>query len=153
MKTVTYNDETIDSYRTMLKTVDSVVVVLVVAAALLAFVVLYNLTNINITERAREIATLKVLGFTPREVDAYIFRETMLLSVIGAVVGMLLGVVMEGFVITTAEVDQVMFGRDIHAASFVIAFALTLLFSLIVAVAMRKKLRRINMVESLKSNE
>ena len=153
MKTVTYNDETIDSYRTMLKTVDSVVVVLVVAAALLAFVVLYNLTNINITERAREIATLKVLGFTPREVDAYIFRETMLLSVIGAVVGMLLGVVMEGFVITTAEVDQVMFGRDIHAASFVIAFALTLLFSLIVAVAMRKKLRRIDMVESLKSNE
>ena len=153
VKTVTYNDETIDSYRTMLKTVDSVVVVLVVAAALLAFVVLYNLTNINITERAREIATLKVLGFTPREVDAYIFRETMLLSVIGAVVGMLLGVVMEGFVITTAEVDQVMFGRDIHAASFVIAFALTLLFSLIVAVAMRKKLRRINMVESLKSNE
>ena len=115
--------------------------------------VLYNLTNINITERAREIATLKVLGFTPREVDAYIFRETMLLSVIGAVVGMLLGVVMEGFVITTAEVDQVMFGRDIHAVSFVIAFALTLLFSLIVAVAMRKKLRRINMVESLKSNE
>ena len=153
VKTVTYNDETIDSYRTMLKTVDSVVVVLVVAAALLAFVVLYNLTNINITERAREIATLKVLGFTPREVDAYIFRETMLLSVIGAVVGMLLGVVMEGFVITTAEVDQVMFGRDIHAVSFVIAFALTLLFSLIVAVAMRKKLRRINMVESLKSNE
>ena len=125
VKTVTYNDETIDSYRTMLKTVDSVVVVLVVAAALLAFVVLYNLTNINITERAREIATLKVLGFTPREVDAYIFRETMLLSVIGAVVGMLLGVVMEGFVITTAEVDQVMFGRDIHAVSFVIAFALT----------------------------
>ena len=153
VKTVTYNDETIDSYRTMLKTVDSVVVVLVVAAALLAFVVLYNLTNINITERSREIATLKVLGFMPREVDAYIFRETMLLSVIGAVVGMLLGVVMEGFVITTAEVDQVMFGRDIHAVSFVIAFALTLLFSLIVAVAMRKKLRRINMVESLKSNE
>ena len=153
VKTVTYSDETINSYRTMLKSVDSVVVVLVVAAALLAFVVLYNLTNINITERAREIATLKVLGFTPREVDAYIFRETMLLSVIGAVVGMLLGVVMEGFVITTAEVDQVMFGRDIHAASFVIAFALTLLFSLIVAVAMRKKLRRINMVESLKSNE
>ena len=76
VKTVTYSDETIGSYRTMLKTVDSVVVVLVVAAALLAFVVLYNLTNINITERAREIATLKVLGFTSREVDAYIFRET-----------------------------------------------------------------------------
>ena len=153
VKTVTYNDETIDSYRTMLKSVDSVVVVLVVAAALLAFVVLYNLTNINITERVREIATLKVLGFTPREVDAYIYRETMLLSVIGAVVGLFLGVAMEGFVVVTAEVDQVMFGRDIHAASFAIAFALTMVFSIIVTLAMRRKLRRIDMVESLKSNE
>ena len=153
VKTVTYSDETIGSYRTMLKTVDSVVVVLVVAAALLAFVVLYNLTNINITERAREIATLKVLGFTSREVDAYIFRETILLSVIGAAIGLVLGVFMEGFVITTAEVDQVMFGRDIHAASFAIAFALTMVFSGVVALAMRGKLRRIDMVESLKSNE
>ena len=153
VKTVTYSDETINSYRTMLKSVDSVVVVLVVAAALLAFVVLYNLTNINITERAREIATLKVLGFTSREVDAYIFRETILLSVIGAAIGLVLGIFMEGFVITTAEVDQVMFGRDIHAASFAIAFALTMVFSGIVALAMRGKLRRIDMVESLKSNE
>ena len=155
VKTVTYSDETIGGYHTMLKTrADSVVVVLVVAAALLAFVVLYNLTNINnITERAREIATLKVLGFTSREVDAYIFRETILLSVIGAAIGLVLGVFMEGFVITTAEVDQVMFGRDIHAASFAIAFALTMVFSGIVALAMRGKLRRIDMVESLKSNE
>ena len=153
VKTVTYNDETIDSYRTMLKSVDSVVVVLVIAAALLAFVVLYNLTNINITERVREIATLKVLGFTPREVDAYIYRETLLLAVIGALVGLLLGIVMEGFVVVTAEVDQVMFGRDIHALSFIIAFALTMVFSVIVTLAMRPKLRRIDMVESLKSNE
>ena len=102
---------------------------------------------------AREIATLKVLGFTSREVDAYIFRETILLSVIGAAIGLVLGVFMEGFVITTAEVDQVMFGRDIHAASFAIAFALTMVFSGIVALAMRGKLRRIDMVESLKSNE
>ena len=153
VKTVAYNDETIDSYRTMLKSVDSVVVVLVIAAALLAFVVLYNLTNINITERVREIATLKVLGFTPREVDAYIYRETLLLAVIGALVGLLLGIVMEGFVVVTAEVDQVMFGRDIHAASFIIAFLLTMVFSVIVTLAMRPKLLRIDMVESLKSNE
>ncbi len=153
VKTCTFNDETIGSYRTMLKSVDSVVVVLVVAAALLAFVVLYNLTNINITERLREIATLKVLGFTQREVNAYIYRETLLLAVIGAVVGLALGVVMEGYVITTAEVDQVMFGRDIHAPSFLAAFLLTMLFSVVVTLAMRGKLRRINMVESLKSNE
>ena len=151
VKTVTYNDETINSYRSMLKSVDSVVVVLVVAAALLAFVVLYNLTNINITERVREIATLKVLGFTPHEVNAYIYRETMLLSLIGAFVGLFLGIAMEGYVVITAEVDQVMFGREIHALSFIIAFALTMLFSVIVTLAMKFKLKKIDMVESLKS--
>ena len=151
VKTVTYNDEIINSYRSMLKSVDSVVVVLVVAAALLAFVVLYNLTNINITERVREIATLKVLGFTPHEVNAYIYRETMLLSLIGAFVGLFLGIAMEGYVVITAEVDQVMFGREIHTLSFVIAFALTMLFSVIVTLAMKFKLKKIDMVESLKS--
>ena len=153
VKTVGYNDETIDTYRTMLQSVDSVVVILVIAAALLAFVVLYNLTNINIMERAREIATLKVLGFTPHEVNAYVYRETLLLTAIGALVGLALGVWMEGFVVVTAEVDQVMFGRDIHLASFAIAFALTMLFSVAVTLVMRRKLARIDMVESLKSVE
>lgn len=153
VKTVGFNDETIDSYRTMLKSVDAVVVVLVVAAAALAFVVLYNLTNINITERQREIATLKVLGFNAREVNAYIYRETLLLSAIGALAGCVLGIFMEGFVVMTAEVDQVMFGREIHALSFVIAFVLTMLFSVLVTLFMRKKLSDIDMVESLKSVE
>ncbi len=153
VKTVAYNDEMIDAYKSMLKSVGLIVIVLVVAAAALAFIVLYNLTNINITERQREIATLKVLGFTPREVSAYIYRETMLLSVIGCAVGLVLGVFMEGFVVVTAEVDQVMFGRTIHAASFVIAFLLTMLFTVLVMLAMRRKLARVDMVESLKSNE
>lgn len=153
VKTVGYNDESIESYQSMLKSVDSIVVVLVVAAAVLAFVVLYNLTNINITERQREIATLKVLGFVPREVDAYIFRETILLTIIGAFVGLGLGIFMESYVVVTAEVDAVMFGREIHALSFVIAFFVTLVFALLVALAMRKKLTAINMVESLKSVE
>lgn len=153
VKTVGFNDEQIDSYRTMLKSVDSVVVVLIVAAAALAFVVLYNLTNINITERAREIATLKVLGFTRAEVNAYIFRETVILSIIGALVGLVLGIFLEAFVVQTAEVDQVMFGREIHAASFAIAFALTMAFTVLVMLFMRRKLRAIDMVESLKSNE
>ena len=134
----------------MLASVNLIVVVLVAAAAALAFIVLYNLTNINITERQREIATLKVLGFTPREVDAYIYRETALLSVIGCVLGLVLGVFMEGFVVVTAEVDQVMFGREIHAASFALAFLLTMLFTVLVMLAMRFKLARVNMVESLK---
>ena len=153
VKTVGFNDGTIDSYRTMLGSVNSIVVVLVVSAMALAFVVLYNLTNINITERKREIATLKVLGFTRNEVMAYIFREVILLAVIGALVGLGLGVFMEGFVVVTAEVDQVMFGREIHAASFVLAFVLTMVFTGIVAFFMRRKLARIDMVESLKSVE
>lgn len=153
VKTVTYNDETIDTYESMLSSVNMIVVVLVVAAAALAFIVLYNLTNINITERVREIATLKVLGFTPREVDAYIYREILLLSIAGSLAGLVLGVFMETFVVVSAEVDQVMFGREIHAESFMLAFLLTLLFAAFVMFAMRKKLAHVNMVESLKSNE
>ncbi len=153
VKTLTYNDETIDTYRTMLRSVDLIVVVLVVSAAALAFIVLYNLTNINIEERIREIATLKVLGFTRRETNAYIFREIALLAVLGALAGLALGVVLEGFVVTTAEVDQVMFGRAIHLPSYLYSFALTLAFSAVSMVLMLPKLARIDMVESLKSNE
>lgn len=153
VKTVAFNDETIDTYRTMLGSVNMVVVVLVAAAAVLAFVVLYNLTNINITERVREIATLKVLGFNRGEVSRYVFRETLILSTMGALVGLAFGVVLEGFVAASAEVDQVMFGRVIHPESFVIAFALTLAFTALVMAMMRKKLDAVDMVESLKSNE
>ncbi len=148
---VSFYDEVIETYRTMLRTVNAVVWVLIIAAALLAFVVLYNLTNINITERTREIATLKVLGFTPRETNGYIFRETILLTIIGALVGCVLGIGMESFVVVTAEVDEMMFGRDIHLVSFAIAFVLTIAFSFVVSLAMRPKIRAINMVESLKS--
>ncbi len=151
VEVVSFYDEVIETYRTMLKTVNAVVWVLIIAAALLAFVVLYNLTNINITERTREIATLKVLGFTPRETNGYIFRETILLTVIGALVGCVLGIGMESFVVVTAEVDEMMFGRDIHLLSFAIAFVLTIAFSFIVSLAMMPKIKAINMVESLKS--
>ena len=153
VKMITYNDESIDSYVTMIKTVDSVVIVLVVAAASLAFVVLYNLTNINISEREREIATLKVLGFTPREVNAYIFRETILLSIIGGLAGLVMGIFFENIVVLSVEVDMVMFGRAIHAVSFVISFVLTMVFSALVSLIMSGKLKAIDMVSSLKSVE
>jgi putative ABC transport system permease protein len=153
VKTVHFNDETIDAYRSMLKSVGMVVAVLVVAAALLAFIVLYNLTNINITERKREIATLKVLGFLPGEVNGYIYREIAILSIIGALIGLVLGVFLESFVVVTTEVDQVMFGRLIHFPSFVISFALTLVFTNFVLFVMRHKLSSVDMVESLKSVE
>lgn len=151
VSTVTFSDEVINQYRHVLSVVDMVVVVLIVSAAALAFIVLYNLTNINVEERLREIAALKVLGFTKREVYAYIFREIILLALMGDVAGMLLGIWLERFVITTAEVDYVMFGRSIHPLSFVYAFALTLVFSALVMLVMRRKLDRVDMVESLKS--
>jgi putative ABC transport system permease protein len=153
VKTVAFNDETIDMYKTALKSVDMVVIVLIVAAALLAAIVLYNLTNININERMREIATLKVLGFTRREVFNYVFREILILAIIGAAVGLVLGVALENFVVVTAEVDAVMFGRSIHVFSFVMAFVLTVVFAMVISLLMRGKLHRIDMVESLKSIE
>mgnify|MGYP002515655101 CR=1 FL=1 len=123
------------------------------AAGALAFVVLYNLTNINISERVREIATLKVLGFTPREVDAYIFREIIIMVVIGALIGCLVGVPLTFYIAEAAETTVMMFGRTIQPLSFAAAFAITVAFAFIVAVAMRRKLARVNMVESLKSVE
>lgn len=142
-----------ESFNNMMKIMDLVVIVLIVSAGALAFVVLYNLTNVNITERIREIATLKVLGFYDNEVSRYVFRENILLSVMGAGVGLLLGTALCQFVIQTAEIDEVMFGRNIHPLSFILAFAVTVLFSLIVNRIMRREVKKISMVESLKSVE
>ncbi len=151
VSTVIFSDETINMYRNMLSVVDMIVVVLIVSAAALAYIVLYNLTNINIGERIREIASLKVLGFTRTEVQAYIFREIGILAVMGDALGMVLGIFLERFVVTTAEVDYVMFGRSIHPPSFFYAFALTLVFTGLVILSLRHKLDRVDMVESLKS--
>ena len=151
VSTVVFTDETVEMYRDMLSAVDLIVVVLIVSAAALAAVVLYNLTNINIGERVREIASLKVLGFKRGEIYAYIFREVLILTLLGDVLGLVLGTWLEGFVIVTAEVDVVMFGRVIHPESYVYAFALTLVFGVLVMLMMRRKLDRVDMVESLKS--
>ena len=141
------------TFSSMMKIMDLVVVVLIISAGALAFVVLYNLTNVNITERIREIATLKVLGFYDKEVSSYVFRENNILSVMGAVLGLGAGVALCQFIIQTAEIDEVMFGRNIHPLSFLWAFLITVAFSLIVNLIMRRDLRKISMVESLKSVE
>lgn len=151
LSTVGFSAISIETYSTMLSSINLIVVVLIVSAAALAFIVLYNLTNINIGERVREIATLKVLGFTRGEVNAYIFREIAILSLVGDLFGLALGTWLEGFVITTVEVDVVMFGRIIHPLSYLYAFLLTLVFSAVVVLAMRGRLDRVDMVESLKS--
>lgn len=130
-----------------------VVVVLIVSAAALAFVVLYNLTNINVSERIRELSTIKVLGFYDKEVTMYIYRENMILTVLGIIVGNFLGIWLHGFVLQTAEVDAMMFSQNIKWMSYGYAAVLTLLFSGIVMLSMHYKLKRIDMIEALKSVE
>ena len=130
-----------------------VMVVLVISAGMLAFVVLYNLNNINITERKRELATLKVLGFYPGEVAQYVYRENVILTVLGAFAGMVLGKFLHQFVIVTVEIDSAMFGRNIDVSSFIYGFVITVGFSAFVNGVMYFKLKKINMVESLKSVE
>lgn len=153
MYTVRTIDSIYDSVWDSLSILNYVVLVLILGSGMLTFVVMLNLTNINIGERMRELATLRVLGFYDKEMYDYIFRENNALSVIGAFVGLLFGKIMHLFVIRTCEVDMVMFVRSAKPLSYVYAFALTIAFSLIVNLLMRPKVRAIDMVESLKSAE
>ncbi|WP_312642964.1 FtsX-like permease family protein [Hydrogenoanaerobacterium sp.] len=148
-----FTADTRATFNDVFKSLDYVVLVLILSAGSLAFVVLYNLTNINITERIREIATIKVLGFFDKEVSAYVFRENILLTLMGMVAGLFGGVLLHRFVIVTAEVNMMMFGRNIQPLSFVLAGAITMLFAFIVNGAMYYKLKKVSMVESLKSVE
>lgn len=150
---VAFTSNTVESLGYILQSLNYVVVVIVVAAALLAFIVLYNLSNININERFREIATLKVLGFNRGEVSAYISHENWILAAIGTAVGLVLGIPLHRLVITMAEVDVVRFGRSISPLSFVYAAALALVFTAAVNLVMELHLKKIDMVESLKSVE
>ena len=124
---------------------------MIIFAGALSFIVLYNLTNVNISERIREIATIKVLGFYDKEVAAYIFRENVLLTIVGMFAGLILGVVLHQFIMVTVEMDYVMFGRSINTISYVYAGLLTVGFALLVNWAMYFKLKKVQMVESLKS--
>ena len=137
----------------ILVSLNIVVWVLIISAGALAFVVLYNLNNININERRRELATIKVLGFYNKEMAAYVYRENIILTIIGIIVGIGFGIVLHRFVITTVEIELVMFGRNIDPSSFVYSILLTFLFSAFVNFVMYFKLKKINMVESLKSVE
>lgn len=150
---VTYTNSIEDQLNTMLQSLDLVIVVLIVSAGLLAFVVLYNLNNINITERRRELATLKVLGFYDTEVSSYVYRENIMLTIFSIVVGIVLGALLHRFVITTVEVDAVMFGRVVKWQSYLYSALFTTAFSLFVNWVMYYKLKKIDMVESLKSVE
>lgn len=150
---ISYTSSLADQLDRMLSTLGTVIVVLIVSAGMLAFVVLYNLNNINITERQRELATLKVLGFYDKEVSQYVFRENVLLTIMGVIAGAAFGILLHSYVITTVEVDAVMFGRNIKPLSFLYSTLFTCGFSAFVNMVMHFKLKKIDMVESLKSVE
>lgn len=150
---ISYTSSLASQVDRMLSTLDAVILVLIVSAGMLAFVVLYNLNNINITERQRELATLKVLGFYDGEVSQYVLRENVILTVLGIMFGAVFGILIHRYVITTVEVDAVMFGRNIKPLSFLYSGILTSIFSIVVNGVMHFKLKTIDMVESLKSVE
>ena len=134
-------------------TLNIVVIILIISAGGLALVVLYNLNNINVSERIRELSTIKVLGFYDHEVTMYILRENFILTALGIIIGMFMGKILHGFVITTAEADNMMLSPSIYATSFIYSIILTIVFSLIVMFMMHRKLKKINMIDALKSNE
>jgi putative ABC transport system permease protein len=150
---IAYNSSTISMFDDSMGSLTTVVFVIIIAAAVLAFVVLYNLTNINVSERIRELSTIKVLGFYDQEVTMYIYRENVILSLLGIFFGSFLGKFLHWFVLDTASMDNLMFGTNLHVHSYVYAGILTLLFASMVMWVMHNKLKHVDMIEALKSNE
>ncbi len=150
---VTITEDVRTRLENMMDSLDAVVVLVITCAALLAFIVLYNLTNINIIERVREIATIKVLGFYPGETAQYVFRENLILTAIGAVIGLLLGKWLHAFIMVNIDVDIVSFELLIYPKSYILSIVLTFVFALLVDLVMYFKLQKIDMAESLKSIE
>ncbi|MBQ9030415.1 MAG: ABC transporter permease [Parasporobacterium sp.] len=142
-----------DSFSDSIESINGVIYVLILAAGLLCIVVLYNLINVNICERRKELATLRVLGFYKTETQNYIFRETNILSFLGALVGLLVGIWLHSYVVRTVEVNHIMFGREIRPLSFVIALAISIVFTLIVDLIMKRSINRTDMVEAMKAND
>ena len=151
--TVTVNNDLRNRVNNMMQSMNYVIILVVLCAGALAFIVLYNLTNINITERIREIATIKVLGFYPNETSAYVFRENIFLTAISGLVGLGLGKIFLSFIVAQIQVDLMYFKDEISILSYGLALGLTFIFSALVSVAMYGKLNKISMTESLKSIE
>jgi len=150
---VTFMSQTKSIFDEVMDNMTFVVWILIISAGLLAFVVLYNLANVNISERIRELATIKVLGFYDKEVYDYVGRETTILTIIGILLGLIAGYFLEMFILKTCELDILMFDTRISIWSYVYSASLTILFTLIVSVVTYFALKKIDMIESLKSVE
>ncbi|HLR88805.1 MAG TPA: ABC transporter permease, partial [Atopostipes sp.] len=150
---VNYVTDVAQSFSGTLDSLDLITQILVISAAALAFIVLYNLTNINVSERQRELSTIKVLGSYDHEVTMYIYRENIILTILGIFVGFGFGTVLTNFIMDTMEIDMLVFGREIHLSSYVYSGLLTVLFSVVIMIVIHYQLKRINMVEALKAND
>lgn len=146
---VILHSENIQTVEDSLGSLETVIIVLIVSAGALGFIVLYNLTNINVSERIKELSTIKVLGFYDKEVTQYVYRETFTLTIMGIIVGLLLGVLLHAYIISVVELDGIMFMRSIEPRSYVISSILMIIFSIIVMIAMHFKLKKVDMVEAL----
>ena len=153
VRSLSYTSHAGDRFHELLGSLNYVVLLIIISSGALAFVVLYNLANINITERMRELATFKVLGFYDREVAAYIYRENTISAMLGMLAGLVLGIFLCHFVVDTAQVDAVMFYPDIPAYAFGLAALLTAVFTVLVNGLLYFKLRRIDMAGSMKAIE
>ena len=149
--TVSLISTQIDTVNDTLNSLNFIVFVMILCAGLLAVVVLYNLTNINIAERTREIATIKVLGFYNLEAANYVYRENIILTIVGSIVGLFLGSLFSGFVVESIQMNMVMFPKEVAPISYLYGFILTLVFAMLVNFIMYFKMKKISMVESLKS--
>ena len=153
VKGITFCSSNIEKFNNMISSINLVTYVLILSAAALTFVVLYNLINVNVSERIREIATIKVLGFFDKEVASYVYRENVVISIIGSLAGLILGRGLHLYIMKTIEMDNVMFGDAVRPVSYVYSFVLTMIFALFVNLVMYNRLRKVPMVESLKSVE
>ena len=153
VNSVITNEEELEDINEVIKNLYLIIFLMIASAALLAFVVLYNLNNINISERRRELATFRVLGFYDNELASYVYRENIILTILGVIVGTVMGLILHRFVMLTVETDMYMFGRELRFSSVVLATILTVIFTAVVNAIMKKKLQKIDMIESLKSVE
>ena len=153
VSSVSFIEDTMEMFDNLIGCLNYVVILVIVCAAALAAVVLYNLISVNLGERKKELATIKVLGFYDKEVYRYIFREIDLLAFIGSLVGLALGVPLHQFIIRTVEMDQMMFIRSIAPRSYLFSVALTMFFTFVVCCLMRRHVKKISMVESMKAPE
>lgn len=150
---IQYTEDSMSMLQDIFDSMNNIVFLIIGFSSVLAITVLYNLTTINISERVREIATLKVLGFNDKEISMYVYRETIILTIFGIIIGLILGIGLNAFVLTVAETDEIIFAKEIHYLSYILAIIIMIIFTIVVQIITNFILKKINMIDSLKSVE